>query len=118
MDDEAIVRDAVGAMLRSLGHAVEVAEEGTTAIRKYREALMSDSPFQLVILDVTVRGGMGGVETIRRLLELHPSVAAVVSSGYAQDSAVSEYLSHGFKAVLPKPFNIGNLRSVLGVLHL
>ena len=66
-----------------------------------------------MILDLTVRGGMGGVETMQQLLKIDPHIKAVVSSGYSDDAAITNYISHGFKASLKKPYNVDAFREVL-----
>jgi PAS domain S-box-containing protein len=116
MDDEEVVRDSVGGLLETLGQDVELSADGESAIEKYRAAQAAGSPFTAVILDATVRGGMGGEETIRKLRDMDPSVIAVVSSGYSDDAIVSNYTAHGFKACLPKPFSIENLQAVLSAV--
>lgn len=116
MDDEEVVRDSVGALLDTLGQEVEFAADGAAAVQCYRTALSAGSPFDVVLLDATVRGGMGGEETIRVLKEIDPSVVAVVSSGYSDNALLSSYTQHGFRAFLPKPFSLENLQTVLGSL--
>jgi CheY-like chemotaxis protein len=113
MDDEEILRTVVGRMLRSLGYEVDFAENGDQATVKYAAAMHSDSPFDAVILDLTVRGGMGGREAIGRLLAIDPDIRAVVSSGYSEGSILSDYSGYGFMAVLPKPYNIETLGKTL-----
>ena len=117
MDDEEIIRNIVGIMLKALGHEVELAENGEEVIAKYREALSSGRRFDSVILDLTVRGGMGGEEALLELLALDPEVKAVVSSGYADSAAISEYESRGFSACLAKPYEVDALRDVINLLH-
>jgi PAS domain S-box-containing protein len=116
MDDEELIRNIVGIMLRALGHEVEFAENCEKAIAKYREALSSGRRFDIVILDLTIRGGMGGEETLRELIALDPEVKAVVSSGYSDNATISEYESRGFRACLVKPYEVAALRDVLNVL--
>ena len=72
----------------------------------YQEAITAGQPFDIVILDLTVRGGMGGVEAVQKLLKIDPAVKAIVSSGYSDDAAIASYLSAGFKTYLKKPYNI------------
>ena len=114
MDDEEGVRDSVGEMLAELGHSVEFSADGVSAIEQYRAAHAAGSPFSVVILDATIRGGMGGEETLRQLKKIDPSVVAVISSGYSENAAVSNYTEHGFSAVLPKPYTLESLQAVLG----
>lgn len=116
MDDEEAIRNIAGIMIKSLGHEVELAENGDEAVARYREAMSSGRPFEIVILDLTIRGGKGGKETLQDLLELDPGVTAVVSSGYSEDTVVSEYRSHGFRGCLAKPYKIDTLKDTLNGL--
>jgi CheY-like chemotaxis protein len=116
MDDEDAVRLVVRELLRSLGHEAEVAEHGAAAVDRFREAREAGRPFDLVILDLTVRGGMGGLETVRRLREIDPGVKAVVSSGYSDDPVTSNYREHGFRSYLQKPYTAEGLSTVLDEL--
>jgi PAS domain S-box-containing protein len=113
MDDEAMVRDVAKAMITTLRHEVECAEHGEEAVMKYLQARQQGMPFDIVILDLTIRGGMGGEETIKRLLEIDPQVKAVVSSGYADDSVIADYQSYGFCATLSKPYTMKALSNTL-----
>jgi two-component system, cell cycle sensor histidine kinase and response regulator CckA len=116
MDDEELVRNIAGEMLRSLGHEVEFAFNGEEAIAVYRESLQSGRKFDIVILDLTIRGGMGGEEVIKALLAIDPDVKAVVSSGYADSSVISEYQALGFRSCLAKPYSLSVLRDTLNSL--
>lgn len=109
MDDEELVRNVAAEMLRHFGYAIEVANDGHEAVNKYKAARESRVPFDVVILDLTVPGGMGGKETVQRLHEIDPHVKAIASSGYSQDTVMSEYEKHGFAGVVPKPYKIGEL---------
>jgi PAS domain S-box-containing protein len=113
MDDEELMRAVVSEMLRHLGYTVEVANDGHEAIRKYAAARESRNPFDIVILDLTVPGGMGGSETVQRLREIDPHVKAIVSSGYSQDTVMSDFEQHGFAGVVPKPFKIAELSEAM-----
>ncbi|MHC4536410.1 MAG: 7TM diverse intracellular signaling domain-containing protein, partial [Planctomycetota bacterium] len=106
MDDEEMIRDLVGDMLNRLGYEAEVARHGEEAIHIYRRAIESGEPFDAVILDLTVPGGMGGKETIERLRELDSNLKAIVSSGYSNDPIMSEPKKYGFSSVVVKPFDI------------
>ena len=113
MDDEEIIRNISRELLLALGQDVEVVKDGREALEKYKEAMAAGAPFDIVILDLTVRGNMGGVETIHKLREIDPAVKAIVSSGYSDDAAIADHLSHGFKAYLKKPYDIAALRNTL-----
>ncbi len=116
MDDEELIRDIAGEMIRAAGHEAEFAEQGRTAIEKYQAARESGSPFDIVILDLTIRGGLGGKETIKRLRELDPGVKAIVSSGFSEDSVVADHRTYGFAACLMKPYEFEELRDTLNTL--
>jgi nitrogen-specific signal transduction histidine kinase/CheY-like chemotaxis protein len=118
MDDEEIVRSVAGHMIESLGYEVDFSENGEQAIEKYSAAKRSNRPFNAVILDLTVRGGMGGKEAVGRLAEIDPEVRAIVSSGYSADDIISNYREYGFQEVLSKPYQIDVLGRVLyNLLH-
>jgi len=117
MDDKMEVREAAGEMLRHMGYEVEFAKDGSEALKLYKRAKMESMPFDTVIMDLTVPGGMGGKEAIEKLLVFDPGVKAIVSSGYSSDPILEKYKKYGFKGVLPKPYEMGKLSDVLyGVL--
>lgn len=109
MDDEDVVRTIAVEMLQHIGCEVESACDGASAIGLFKKALKSGTPFDVVILDLTVAGGMGGEETIKKLIEVDPKVKAIVSSGYSNMRVMSDHSSFGFRGVLAKPFNIVDL---------
>ena len=113
MDDEAPLRKMVGRMLKNLGYESEFAKDGAEAIRMYKEAQESEKPYDAVILDLTIPGGMGGKEAIKKLLEIDPEVKAIVSSGYSDDPVLSNFQEYGFKGMMPKPFESQSLSKVL-----
>lgn len=113
MDDEEIIRAAAGSMLQRIGYEVDFASNGNEAIEMYQKAKESQRPFDAVIMDLTIPGGMGGEEAIRGLLAIDPKVKAVVSSGYHNNPVMADYRRHGFCAVLAKPYRITELSSVL-----
>ena len=113
MDDAKAVRDVTGAMLSHIGYDVEFARDGREAIALYREAKQSDDPFDAVILDLMVQGGMGGIETIQLLLALDPHARAIISSGYSGDPIMSEYREFGFKTAILKPYKMEELEDLL-----
>ncbi|OGP61639.1 MAG: hypothetical protein A2V65_04310 [Deltaproteobacteria bacterium RBG_13_49_15] len=113
MDDEEIVREVVGEMLRQIGYSVKFAKDGSEAIELYQKAKGAGHPFQGVILDVTVRAGMGAKETIKRLKEIDPDISAFVSSGYSDEPIMIDFDKYGFKGSLSKPFNVIQLQQIL-----
>lgn len=118
MDDEDAVRALLGRMLTRAGYDVAQAADGTEAIELYQHAFASAAPFDVVILDLTVPGGMGGIETLHALREIDPQVRAIVSSGYSTDATMSDLRTHGFAAVVPKPYQPEQLRqAVHTVIH-
>ena len=113
MDDEASIRDLTSELLGTLGYEVTAVPDGTEAVKIYEQAMRSGESFQAVILDATIRGGMGGVATIERLRDLDPSVTAIICSGYSDEAALAEFLTYGFRAALAKPFTRHELANVL-----
>ncbi len=117
MDDDDIIRDVAGKMLTKLGYEVDFARDGSEAIELYKKSKNSGRPFDVVIIDLTIPGGMGGRETMQKLLEVDPHVKAIVSSGYSDDAVMSNYTNYNFKGVIAKPYRIEELsktvRSVL-----
>lgn len=113
MDGEESVRKVGGALLAQLGYDVEISANGAQAIQLYRRAMEQRRPFTGVIMDLTVRGGMGGEECIRRLKEIDPGVRAVVSSGYSTHPVMADFARHGFRGVISKPYEIRELSEAL-----
>jgi PAS domain S-box-containing protein len=113
MDDEMSMRMLTTNMLRFLGHETAVVSEGLEAVRRYKRALAKGSPFDAVILDLTVPNGIGGREAMELLNELDPGVTAIVTSGYAQDPVMTNFREYGFKAVIAKPFTLQELKHTL-----
>jgi len=113
MDDEEVVRKLVRRLLQQMGYEVELVEDGQRAVGAYESAKGQGRPFDAVILDLTVRAGVGGKETIRELLKIDRAVKAIVMSGYANDPVVLKPERYGFKGVLTKPFDRQSLWKVL-----
>jgi len=113
MDDEYTIRTILSEQLRSLKYIVEAVEEGAEAIRLYKNAREAGKQFDVVIMDLTVSGGMGGKDAIEKLLEIDPEARVVVMSGYANDSIMANYKEYGFKGVIAKPHDIRELDETL-----
>ncbi len=113
MDDEAAIRDLTSQLLQTLGYDVTAVPDGLEAVRTYERAQRRGENFQAVILDATIRGGMGGLATIERLRAFDPNVIAIICSGYSDEAALSRFLAYGFRGALPKPFSRHELSDVL-----
>jgi two-component system, cell cycle sensor histidine kinase and response regulator CckA len=113
MDDESAIRELTSQLLATMGYEVTAVPDGSEAVRIYERAARKGEHFRAVILDATVRGGLGGVETIERLRGIDPEVKAIICSGYSDEAALSEFLSYGFRGTLPKPFTRRELADVL-----
>ena len=113
IDDEPTILRSAREILTRLGYEVECAREGAEGLRLYREAMARGRPFDTVILDLTIPGGMGGRETIRKLRDVDPKAKVIVSSGYSDDPVMAHYREYGFCAVLPKPYSLEELSETL-----
>ena len=113
MDDDGDVLSVAINMLNLMGYKTDTAHDGSEAITKYKQAMEEGQPFDGIILDLTIPGGMGGQETVQQLLLIDPEVKAIVSSGYANDPIMAEYIKYGFHGVATKPYGMEQLGQVL-----
>ena len=113
MDDEAMIQNLGVEMCQILDHQADVAEDGKAALRLYQEAMASGLPFDLVIMDLTIPGGMGGQEAVTELLRIDPTARVIVSSGYSNDPVMSHFKAHGFVGKLVKPFTLEDLKGAI-----
>ncbi|MCK5117291.1 MAG: response regulator [Candidatus Aegiribacteria sp.] len=110
MDDEEILRKVGKQMIEHLGHTVDTAADGDEALHKYKAAMESGKPFDLVVMDLTIRGGKGGEATISELLEIDSLARVIVSSGFTSGPVMADYSSYGFSGKLAKPFMMKDLK--------
>jgi two-component system, cell cycle sensor histidine kinase and response regulator CckA len=113
MDDEEDIREVASSLMTLLGYQVETAENGSQAIEKYRAAKASQRPFTAVITDLTIPGGMGGEEVVKRLLAVDPKAKVIISSGHIGKPIMSNYKDHGFAGAIAKPYNAVELGEAL-----
>jgi len=106
MDDDEMMRELASEILELAGYRVTTVRDGNEALAQYSDAAGSGTPFDLVMLDLTVRGGMGGRETVRTILELDPEARIIVASGYSNDQVMAQYREYGFRAAIAKPYEV------------
>jgi CheY-like chemotaxis protein len=100
-------------ILTHLGYAVDFAVDGAEAIEKYQGARKAGQPFDLLIMDLTIPGGMGGKEALQNLLKIEPQTLAIVSNGYVDDPIMTHYQEHGFSGVIKKPYKVSTFSHIL-----
>jgi PAS domain S-box-containing protein len=113
MDDDEQVRDMSGKILAHLGHKVMIADDGHAAINLYQQSLASDSPVDLIIMDLTIPGGMGGKEAAKQILAINDRAKIIASSGYSNDPVLADPEAYGFSGALRKPYDLMELAEVL-----
>ncbi|MEN6617461.1 MAG: ATP-binding protein [Syntrophorhabdus sp.] len=113
MDDEAQVRDVAGQILKHMGYSVEFARDGAEAIELFKKGAASGVPYDLVVLDLTVPGGMGGCEAMERIRSINPTIKVIVSSGYVDTTIMNDYQKFGFSGVVAKPYSVKQFEKVI-----
>jgi len=113
MDDEDFIRSIVGEMIRTMGYTPITVPSGEEAVKAVKESLEKNEKISLVLLDLTVPGGMGGAEAVKEIKEISPHIPVVASSGYSDDPIISNPKEHGFDDSLKKPFLLTGLSEVI-----
>ncbi len=113
MDDDEDIRRTVSELLETFGYKVTTAIDGRELLEKYANSLKTGDPFRVVIMDLTVPGGMGGYEATQRLRQIDPGVKTIVSSGYSNDTLMAEFRQHGFDGMVAKPYKTEALARVI-----
>jgi len=113
IDDEEIVLSVTSKVLKRLGYDVESAQNDTKGIKLYEKALKGKRPFDVVIMDLTIPGGMGGKAAIKELKSIDPDVKVIISSGYSNDPIMSRFKQYGFSGVVTKPYQIEDLAKTI-----
>ena len=113
MDDEVVICNLIIDMLKNYGFSVSTATDGKQAVNMYKRSVESGAPFDVVIMDLTIPGGIGGKEAVKELLKINPKVKCIVSSGYANDPVMTNFSGYGFKGIASKPYTPTKLMEVI-----
>ena len=116
LEDEPLIRQLIVSNLTAAGCEVTPTSEGSETVARYTEAFLQGARYDLVVMDLSIPNGMGGAQAMEKLRQLDPHVQAIVSSGYSDDPIMSRYADFGFRAVLPKPYQPGELRELVTTL--
>jgi CheY-like chemotaxis protein len=113
MDDEKIIRDIAEQIIHNIGYDAILAQHGIEAIELFKRERQLGGRFEAVILDLTVKGGMGGRETLKKLIEIDPDIKAIITSGYTNDPVIAKYRDYGFLGAITKPYKANDLKELL-----
>ena len=113
MDDEEMLRKVAESQLLHFGHEVVLVENGNEAVEKYLELMELGTPVDLIIMDLTIPGAMGGKDAVQEILKINPDAKVIVASGYSNDPIMANCKDFGFVASVAKPFNLDELNSTI-----
>ncbi len=113
MDDDAMIRTLTKKMLTRTGHQVILTKNGHEAIEQYNEDFAGKRSIGIIIMDLTIPGGMGGKETVKEILRINPEAKVIVASGYSNNPVMAHYQKYGFTASIAKPFQLEDLNRLL-----
>jgi two-component system cell cycle sensor histidine kinase/response regulator CckA len=116
MDDDEMIRNVASSMLAHLGYEVTVCASGEEAIELYKTSMESETPFLVVVMDLTIPGGLGGKQAAEQILSLYPKACLIVSSGYSDDPIMSNFRNFGFSGMISKPYTMHNFEKVINSL--
>lgn len=116
MDDDMVIRMAMAKLIEGLGYSVDTFENGEEAVKSYKEKYDAQDPYDIVILDYTVRNGINGKETMRQIKNINGEAIGILASGRIQSDEIDDYEDYGFKEVIAKPFTIQDLAKILKAL--
>ncbi len=113
MDDDKMLRDVATSLLEHLGHEVMLVVDGDEAVTQYKELQNTNKAIDVIIMDLTIPGGMGGQEAVQEILKINANAKVIVASGYSNDPVMANYGEFGFVASISKPFNLDELSNTL-----
>ncbi|HEX2746750.1 MAG TPA: response regulator [Verrucomicrobiales bacterium] len=113
LEDEPLIRQLIALHLTNIGCEVTQTSDGSETVARYHESISKGQPYDLLVMDLSIPGGMGGAAAMEKIRQMDPGVRAIVSSGYSDDPVMSRYLDYGFRAVLPKPYQPQELRELV-----
>ena len=116
MDDDEMLRSVAKEMLVQLGHKVVLSADGNEAIKLYQESINTGAPFDLIIMDLTIPGGMGGEEAVQKILNIDPDAKVIVSSGYSNNPIMANFKNAGFCSAIVKPYQVQELSNIIDQL--
>jgi len=116
MDDQEEVRKITQDLLSQIGYEVEISSEGRQTIDEYVKAVQTNNKFDIVILDLIIPEGLGGIDTLKELLKINPNVIALAMTGYSTDEIESNYMEYGFKGFIAKPYDIRKFSELISNL--